>query len=115
MAANQRIAREGETEFAAIKRNRSGQDSGRIDYGIAILEVESLSDGEKAELCTVSSMMHESILRRCGKVPATDTGWSHAAIALERMWPNLFHEGFDTDKAAEVIRMVLSGRLSMLR
>lgn len=48
----QHIAREGEQEFAAIKRTRSGFDAGCIDYGLRVQMVENLAPAE----CPTSSI-----------------------------------------------------------
>lgn len=46
-----RIARAGETEFAAIVRNRSGQDAGEIDFGLKTGPViDDMSDADKQQL-----------------------------------------------------------------
>lgn len=61
------IAREGETEFASIHRNRSGHDAGCIDFGIRVSLIEDLSPAEKGELARTSQAMNDAIQRYCGK------------------------------------------------
>jgi hypothetical protein len=56
-----RIARSGETEFAAIVRNRSGQDAGEIDYGLkhgAVLD--ELSDADKQALVDTAYALYRA-------------------------------------------------------
>lgn len=61
------IAREGEPEFAAIMRERSGQDAGRISYGIRVAAIEDLSPAEKTELLGTAEAMLSSIREYCQK------------------------------------------------
>lgn len=55
------IAREGETEYACIHRNRSGQDAGEIDFGIDVLAVESLSSSERLELVKTARQLADAL------------------------------------------------------
>lgn len=59
------IAREGETEYASIHRNRSGQDAGNLDYGIAVEAVEKLSEVEKRELVAVAYLLARNLREYC--------------------------------------------------
>lgn len=59
------IAREGEQEFAAIMRNRSGHDAGCIDYGVRVELVANLSAAEKKEIVRTSEALTENIKRLC--------------------------------------------------
>lgn len=56
------LACEGETEYAVVKCNRSGQDAGEIDYAIDVDKVESLTPCERTELCTVVRHLYEALL-----------------------------------------------------
>lgn len=63
-----RIARTGETEFAAIVRNRSGQDAGEIDFGLKHGPVlDSLSDYDKQQLVQTAYSLAEAIEAATGK------------------------------------------------
>lgn len=55
------MAREGETEYAVIKRNRSGQDSGRIDFCLPHERIEKLSAYDKADLVLTAYAMTRGI------------------------------------------------------
>jgi hypothetical protein len=57
------LARDGETEYAVICRNRSGQDSQRIDYRIAVGRIDSLPPGEQAEAVRVAQQMVAAMQR----------------------------------------------------
>lgn len=59
------IAREGETEYASIHRNRSGHDAGAIDYGIRVSLIEDLSPAEKQDLLATAEAMLRSIRKYC--------------------------------------------------
>lgn len=63
-----RIARGGETEFAAIVRNRSGQDAGEIDYGLKHGPVlDTLCDRDKQSLVDMAYALAEACERATGK------------------------------------------------
>lgn len=63
-----RIAREGEVEFAAIVRNRSGQDAGCIDYGLKAGEtIDSLCDADKQDLVDTAYALARAIENATGK------------------------------------------------
>ena len=59
------IAREGETEYVSIHRNRSGESAGCIDYGIRVSAIENLASAEKAELFRTAEAMLERIREYC--------------------------------------------------
>lgn len=78
----QHIAREGEQEFAAIKRNRSGFDAGCIDYGLRVQMVENLAPAEKKELLKTAEALVSSIRNYCQGYSATELAL--AALDLAR-------------------------------
>lgn len=59
------IAREGETEYAVICRQRSGQDAGEIDYGLNIAAIHSLSADDRKELVKTAEQMTKALKARC--------------------------------------------------
>lgn len=59
------IARDGETEYAALYRKRSGQDAGCIEFGISVSSVDLLPQSEKLELVRVAQQLIESLKRYC--------------------------------------------------
>ncbi len=62
------IARAGETEYAAIVRNRSGQDAGEIDFGLKTGPViDDLSDGDKQRLVDVAYALAKACEMATGK------------------------------------------------
>lgn len=60
-----RIVRDGETEFAALYRRRSGQDSMQIEYGISLSEIDKLSDSDRQELLLAARGMVREIVKYC--------------------------------------------------
>jgi hypothetical protein len=56
------IAREGEQQYAVILRNRSGQDSGEIDYSVRIFIIESMDDYNQRETVSSAIMLLETII-----------------------------------------------------
>ncbi len=61
------IARHGEPIYASIMRNRSGIDSGRIDYGCRVFEIAKLCDGDKQDIADTAYALYESVCRAVGK------------------------------------------------
>jgi len=61
------IARMGEPIYASIIRNRSGMDSGSIDMGVRVLEIEELCDADKQAICNTAFALYESVCRHTGK------------------------------------------------
>jgi hypothetical protein len=57
------IAREGETEYASIHRNRSGQDAGCIDFGVRVAAVEALCEADKQELRSTVRALYDTVVR----------------------------------------------------
>lgn len=55
------IAREGETEYAAIMRMRSGMDAGNIDFGCRVQLVADLHPLERKDIIATAAALHESI------------------------------------------------------
>ncbi|CAN5426674.1 hypothetical protein BH11ARM1_BH11ARM1_14270 [soil metagenome] len=65
--------RTGETEFAAIVRNRSGQDAGSIDFGLKSGDViDALCDRDKQELVDTAFSLFLAIESATGR-KATET------------------------------------------
>jgi len=58
-----RIARDGETEYASIYRRRSGQDAGELEYGINVSAVDELCETDKQELSKVVSQLAKQLER----------------------------------------------------
>ena len=67
------IARGGEPIYASIVRNRSGMDSGCIDYGCRVTAVEELCDGDKQDIANTAYALYESVCRASGKRAKRDT------------------------------------------
>jgi len=61
------IARKGEPIYASIVRNRSGIDSGCIDYGCRVFEIEKMCDGDKQDIADTAFALYESVCRYSGK------------------------------------------------
>jgi hypothetical protein len=61
------IARSGEPIYASIIRNRSGVDSGDIDYGARVFEIEKLSEGDKQDICDTAYALYKTICQYTGK------------------------------------------------
>lgn len=59
------IAREGEQQFACILRNRSGIDSGEIDFGARFIDV--LSEGEQQDAIEAVYSVYLKWCSECGK------------------------------------------------
>lgn len=65
------IAREGEAQFACIMRNRSGIDSGCIDFGLR--SVTHLSHPEQQEVCDIAYALYQAICDQTGKRAKNET------------------------------------------
>ncbi len=61
------IARTGEPIYASIVRNRSGVDSGEIDYGCRVFDIEELSGSDKQSICDTAYALYRSICQCTGK------------------------------------------------
>lgn len=59
------MIREGEPIYAALVRNRSGQDAGEIDYRLNVAAVENLPQGEKQELMETALALVENLRQYC--------------------------------------------------
>lgn len=59
------IARNGEQQFAAIVRNRSGIDAGEIDMGVR--DVTHLCDAEQQEIVNTAYVIYETLCEQTGK------------------------------------------------
>jgi hypothetical protein len=66
------IARGGEPIYASIVRNRSGIDSGCIDYGCRVIAIEELCDGDKQDIADTAYALYESVCRASGKKAVRD-------------------------------------------
>ena len=67
------IARGGESIYASIVRNRSGIDSGCIDFGLRTFVVEKLSEGDKQDIADAAFALYESICRATSRCAERDT------------------------------------------
>lgn len=69
-----RCARTGETEFAAIVRNRSGQDAGEIDFDLKHgLVIDELSDTDKQSLVDTAFALAMACETATGKKRSDNT------------------------------------------
>lgn len=66
------IAKTGEQIFASIIRNRSGMDSGCIDYGCRTAAIVGLCDGEKQDITNTAFALYQSVCRASGKKAIND-------------------------------------------
>ena len=66
------IARTGEQIFASIIRNRSGMDSGCIDYACRTIAIEELYEGEKQDIADTAFALYQSVCRASGKKAKND-------------------------------------------
>ena len=98
---NEPIARGGESIYASIVRNRSGIDSGCIDYGLRIFEVQKLREGDKQDIANTAFALYESICRAAGKHAELDNVRTQLAEKDEELkqiktelfkWKILSHE-----------------------
>ena len=55
------IARAGEPIYACIVRNRSGESSGEIDFGVRVFEIDKLCDGDKRVMRNVARALYKTI------------------------------------------------------
>lgn len=66
------IARGGEPIYASIVRNRSGMDSGCIDYNCRVCAVEDLCDDDKQDIANTAYALYESVCRAAEKKAERD-------------------------------------------
>ena len=88
------IAKEGEQQFAAIIRNRSGMDAGCIDMGIR--DISHLSNRDKQEAVNSAYAVYEAFCRQTGKIARCREGkydisqdFADALIALYHASKNI--------------------------
>lgn len=74
------IARGGEPIYASIMRNRSGFDSGEIDYGHRVEATAALGEHDKQSITDTAYALYESVCRETGKQSKRDT---HAALLAD--------------------------------
>ena len=65
------IARTGEQQFACILRNRSGMDSGSIDFGARF--IDELCPADQQDAVNAAYAVYEKWCRETGKKAARDT------------------------------------------
>lgn len=59
------LARAGEPEYAVICRQRSGIESGRMDYVLPVQRIESLCPADKRDLLSTAEAMLERLREYC--------------------------------------------------
>ena len=64
------IAREGEQQFAAILRNRSGVLAGQID--MSVRDVTPLSDLDQQDVVNTAYAIYKTLCKQTGKRATTD-------------------------------------------
>ena len=64
------IAREGEQQFAAIVRNRSGESAGRVDMGVR--DVTILCDAEQQDIVDCAFAIYETVCDQTAKKARRD-------------------------------------------
>lgn len=97
------VARSGETEFAAIIRNRSGMDAGEIDFSIKSARVDELSEAEKKDICFIAERLHQTICSMTGYT----TPPSDEAVRLRNGIKALIAD--ETAKASQLERKAFPG------
>ena len=66
------IARSGELIYATIMRNRSGMDSGQIDMGVRVFDIQELPEWDKQAICDTAFAMYKTICRNTNKKATND-------------------------------------------
>ena len=104
------IARSGEPTYASIVRNRSGIDSGEIDFGLRTSAVKELSDGDKQEIANTAFALYESIKTATGKTAVRDVapGQLSTELRVFELGDEWF-AGKDLDEVRELVRRDFSG------
>lgn len=64
------IARVGEEQFAAIKRNRSGFDAGEIDF--ALRSLDDLGEYDKQQITDTAFGLYQAICRQTNRKATND-------------------------------------------
>jgi hypothetical protein len=78
-----RVSRSGEFQYAAIHRDRSGQDAGSINYAARVGSIDALADPEKRSIIRCAEQLLDSI-RRCMPQPSAPS--PSAAESERRDW-----------------------------
>lgn len=112
MTRTSRIARDGETEFAAIVRNRSGVDSGEIDFGLKHGEIiDSLSDHDKQSLVDTAYALARACEEATGKHASASEKYSTIVEAFRKVRPDEWEYIIKTFENGSDRQWALSGEL----
>jgi len=112
-----KIARSGEPIYASIMRNRSGIDSGCIDYGCRVCAIGDLDDADKQDIADTAFALYESVCRAAGTRAKKDNALRNPEQATEFAFRQLLaadeQDGMLTeDNRASIKRYLNRMRLS---
>jgi hypothetical protein len=77
------IAREDEQQFAVIKRDRSGQDSGEIGYAARVFVIERMNDYNQKEIVASAIMLLETMLEYTRREATVENKWMMDRLNLK--------------------------------